>query len=160
MELCSLHAIYLGPNYCGGNEDNGDLFQKIPCMYYYTQCPQSCSRPPLTYTSAGDFWTFTVKSKSVFYGVTAPFSWILLHTRFCLCPPRVCIPVLCKFWQLNSGVNSNLLQESLSCTQICCTQSPCPCSRPPPTCTSTGDAQTQFSLSLWGPWVLGCTRVV
>ena len=29
-----------GPNYGGGNEDNGDLLQKVPCMYCYTQCPQ------------------------------------------------------------------------------------------------------------------------
>ena len=35
MELCSLPAIYLRPNYGGGNEDNGDLLQKIPCMYCY-----------------------------------------------------------------------------------------------------------------------------
>ena len=27
-------------NYGGGNESNGDLLQKIPCMYCYTQCPQ------------------------------------------------------------------------------------------------------------------------
>ena len=25
-------------------------------------------------------------------GVTAPFSWVLVHTRFCFCPPRVCFP--------------------------------------------------------------------
>ena len=25
MELCSLPAIYLGPNYGGGNEDDGDV---------------------------------------------------------------------------------------------------------------------------------------
>ena len=24
-------VIYLGPNYGGGNEDNGDLLQKVPC---------------------------------------------------------------------------------------------------------------------------------
>ena len=31
-------------------------------------------------------------------GVTAPFSWVLVHTRFCLCPPRVCAsPVHWKF---------------------------------------------------------------
>ena len=27
-------------------------------------------------------------------------------------------------------------------TQVCCTQSPCPCSRPLLTCTSAGDTQT------------------
>ena len=26
-------------NYGGGNGDNGDLLQKIPCMHRYTQCP-------------------------------------------------------------------------------------------------------------------------
>ena len=25
-------------------------------------------------------------------GVTAPFSWVLVHTRFCLCTPRVGFP--------------------------------------------------------------------
>ena len=40
-----------------------------------------------------------------------PFSWVLVCTRFCLCPPRVCFPpVLCKFWGLYAGVNGNLLQ--------------------------------------------------
>ena len=35
--------------------------------------------------------------------------------------------VLCKFWQLYGGVNGKLLQEGLCHTQVCCTQSPCPC---------------------------------
>ena len=26
---------------------------------------------------------------SVSYGVTAPFPWVLVHTRFCVCPPGV-----------------------------------------------------------------------
>ena len=41
-------------------------------------------------------------------------------------------------------------------TQVCCTQSPC--SSLLLTRTSTGDTQTQFRLSLWGLWVLVCTR--
>ena len=72
------------------------------------------------------------------------FSWVLVHTVL-LCSPRVYFPVLCKFWQLYSGVNGDLLQEDL-----CHTQSPCPCSRPLPTRTSTGDAQTLFCPSLCG----------
>ena len=47
-------SYLLGPNYGGGNEDNGNLFQKIPCMYCYTHCPQPCSRPSLTHPSTGD----------------------------------------------------------------------------------------------------------
>ena len=62
-----------------------------------------------------------------------------------LCPPRVYFPVPCKFWQLYSGVNGDLLLEGLCHTH---TQSPCPCSRPLPTCTSTRDTQTQFCLYL------------
>ena len=75
-----MHTCYLpGPNYGGGNEDNGDLLQKIPCMHCYPQCPQPCSRPPPTHASAGDSWTLTGKSGSVSCGVTSPFSWVLVH---------------------------------------------------------------------------------
>ena len=66
-------------NYDGGNEDNGDLLQTIPCVHCYTQCPQPCSRPPPTLASTGDSWTLTGKSGSVSCGVTAPFSWVLVH---------------------------------------------------------------------------------
>ena len=104
MELCSLPVIHLGPNYGGGNEDNGNLLQKVPCMHCCTQCPQPCSRPWMTHASTGDSWTLMGKYGSVFCGVTAPFSWVLVHIRFCLCPPRVCFPVLCKFWQLYVGL--------------------------------------------------------
>ena len=101
--------------------------------------------------------TLLDKSGSDSCGVTAPFSWILVHIRFCLCPPRVYFPVLCKFWHLYGGVNGDLLQEGLYHTQVCCTQSPCPCGSPLLTRTSTGDAQTVFCLSLWvpGSW---CTQ--
>ena len=119
-------------------------------MHCYTQCPQPCRRPPLTHASAGDSWTLPGKSGSVSCGVTAPFSWVLVHTRFCLCPPRVCFPVLCKFWHIYGGVNGDLLQEGLCHTQVCCTQSPRPCDSPLLTRTSTGDALTQFCRSLCG----------
>ena len=29
---------------------------------------------------------------SVSCGVTAPFPWVLVFTKFCLCPPRICFP--------------------------------------------------------------------
>ena len=70
--------------------------------------------------------------------------------KVCLCPPRVCFPVLCKFWWLYGGVNGYLLQEGLCHTQVCCIQSPCPCGRPLLTHTSAGDTQTQFWLSFCG----------
>ena len=80
----------LGPVYGGGNEDNSNLLQKVPCKHGCTQCPQSCSQSPWTHT--GDSWTFTHKSVSVSCGVTVPFSWVLVHTRFCLYPRRVYFP--------------------------------------------------------------------
>ena len=88
------------------------------------------------------------KSGSVSCGVTAPFSWVLVHTSFCLYPPRVYFLVLCKFWQLYSGFNGNLLQEGLCNTKVCCTQSPCPSGSPLLTQTFTGDAQSSVSVSL------------
>ena len=90
----------LRPSYSGGNEDNSDLLQKVP----YTQSPQLCIRPPPTHTSARDSWTCMGKSGSVSCGVTAPFSSVLVHTRFCLCSPEPVSPALCKFWQLCGGL--------------------------------------------------------
>ena len=87
----------LRPNYGGGNEDDGDLLQKFPCTHCCTQCPRPCSRSLPTHASARDSWTLTGKSGSVICGVTAPFSWVVVQPEFCLCPPRVCFPVLCKF---------------------------------------------------------------
>ena len=78
----------LRPNYGGGNEDNGDLLQKVLC----TQCSQPCSRPLLTHPSAGDSWTLKGKSASVSCGVTAPFSWVLLCTRFLFVPSKSLFP--------------------------------------------------------------------
>ena len=81
------------------------------------------------------------------------------HCSFLLGPGAqgsVCIllesisPVLCKFWQLCGGVNGDLLQESLCHTQVCCTQSLCPCGSPLLTLTPTGDTQRQCCLNPCG----------
>ena len=40
----------LRPNYGGGNEESGNLLQKVLCTHCCTQCPQSC-KPPLTHAS-------------------------------------------------------------------------------------------------------------
>ena len=65
-------------------------------------------------------------------------------------PTKSLFPRLCKFWHLYGGVNDDLLQEGLCHTQVSCTQSPCRYSSPLMTCTSTGDTQAQFCLSLCG----------
>ena len=82
----------LRSNYGGGNEDNSNLLQQVMCKHCHTQCPRPCCKPILTYASAGDSSTLIGTCVSVSCGVTAPFSWVLVHTRFYLCPPRVCFP--------------------------------------------------------------------
>ena len=54
--------------------------------------PQPHGRPISTHTFARDSWTLTGKSELVSCGITLPFSWVLVHTRFCLCAPGVCFP--------------------------------------------------------------------
>ena len=54
----------LRPNYDGGNEDTGDLLQRVPCT--------AALRAPDPV--AGDSWTLTGEFGSVSYGVTAPLS--------------------------------------------------------------------------------------
>ena len=116
-------------------------------MYCYTHCSQPCCRPPPTHASTGDSWTLLGKSGSVSCAVTAPFLGPGAQGSVCL---RVYFTILCKFQQLYSRVNGDLLQEGLCHIQGCCTQSPCPCGSPLLTRTSTGDTQTQFCLSLCG----------
>ena len=100
-----------------------------PALQQATADPRLCQSPGPSQASLG-------------HGVTAPFSWVLVHKMLCLCLPKVYCPVLCKFWQLCGGVNGNLLLKGLWHTQVCCIQSPCPCGRPLLTHTSAGDNQT------------------
>ena len=51
-----------GVNYGLGNEDNGNLLQKVPCTHCCTQSPQPCNRPWLTHASARDSQTLIGKS--------------------------------------------------------------------------------------------------
>ena len=75
-----------------------------PTLQQATTNPRLCQRLPDTH-------------RQVSCGVTVPFSWVLVH-KVLLCPPRVYFPVLCKFWQLYSGVNGDLQQEDLYHTHI------------------------------------------
>ena len=132
----------LWQNYVGGNENNADLLQQVPCKHCCTQCPQPCTTPPLTMTlpetpghsraSLGQFFVGSL--------LLSPGSWC---TQGFVCALQGSVsPVLCKFWQLYGGVHGDLQQEGLCHTQVYCTQSPCPCSRPLLTQTPTGDTQT------------------
>ena len=70
----------------------------------------------------------------------SPGSWC---TQGVVCALQESVsPVLCKFWQLYGGVSCDLLQQGLWHSQVCFTQSLCPCGRPVLTHTSTGDTET------------------
>ena len=79
----------LQPNYGGGNEDNGNLLPKAPCRHCCIQCPKRCSRPLLTHASTRGSWTLVGKSGSVSFQLTAPFSWVLVHTSFWTNTPKI-----------------------------------------------------------------------
>ena len=76
-------------------------------------------------------------------------SWYAQGSSVCAVQESVS-PVLCRFWWLYGGVNGDLLQGGLCHIQVWCTQSPYHWGSPLLTCTSTGDSQTQFCLSLCG----------
>ena len=150
----------LRPNYGRGNEDNGDLLQKVPCMHCCTRCPLSCSRPLPTHSSArdpGHSWA-SLGLSLVGLLLLSSGSWCTQSFVYAL--QESVSSTLCKFWQLDGGVNGDLLQECLCHTQVYYTQSPCSWSSLLLTHTSTGDTQTQFCLSLcgvsgsWSPQVL------
>ena len=97
---CVLSLLFdLRPNYGGGNEDDWVLLLKSCAC---TAVLRPCGRPPLTQASTRDLWTLTGKSRSVSCGVTAPFSWVLVHTRFYFCPSSFFCPssvqVLVALW--------------------------------------------------------------
>ena len=109
-----------------------------PTLQWATANPHFCQR---LLDTDGQVWFSLLWSHCSF----------LLHPGvpgFCLCPPRVCFPspvyILVALWQ----INRYLLQEGLCHMQVYCTQSPCACSSPLLTCTSAGDTQTQFCLSI------------
>ena len=116
------------------NEDNGDLLQKIHAGTC-TECPWPCNRPPPTHASPVNSWTLMSKSSPISCGVTAPFSWVLVHTRFCLCPPRLYFlsalqdsisSVLCKFLQLYVGLMVTFSKRAYTIPRSIAPRTPAP----------------------------------
>ena len=89
----------------------------------------------------------------------APFSWSWC-TRFCLCPPGVCFPVLCKFWPLCGGLMATSSKRAYATPRSAAPRAQAPAAGhcwpiPPQRHPNTVLAQT-----LWGPWALVHTRFV
>ena len=73
-----------------GNKSYWVLLLKNLTKHSCIQCPPPICIPLLDHASAGDSWTLTRNSGSVSCGDAAPYSWLLVHTRFCLCSPKSC----------------------------------------------------------------------
>ena len=92
---------------------------------------------------------------SVLWGHCSFFLGFGVH-KILFVPSKILFPQSCV--SSDGGVNGNLLQKGLCHTQLCCTQSPCPCIRPLLTGTFAGGTHTQFWFSLHGVSGSWCTQ--
>ena len=139
----------LRPNYGGGGEDNAASFRRSHAGTATLSAPSPAAGhrrptpPPETPGHSQQVWVSLLWGRCSFLmGPGAQGSVCALQESVS--------PGLCKFWWLDGGDHGDLLQEGLCYTQVCCTQSPYPCSRPLLTRTSSGDTKIQFCLSLCG----------
>ena len=78
------------------------------------------------------------------------FLWVQVLTRFCLCPPRVCSPVLCTFWRLYGGLMVTSSKRASAMPRSTAPRAPAPAAvHCRWTRTSSGDTQTQFCLRFY-----------
>ncbi|CAI9176197.1 unnamed protein product [Rangifer tarandus platyrhynchus] len=94
------------------------------------------------------------KSGSVSCGVTAPFCWILVCTRFCLHPPRVYFPVLYKFWQLYGGLMVTSSKKAYTMPKSAAPRAPAPAAvhcRPAPPQETLKHSSVSVSVGFLGP---------
>ena len=94
---------HLRPNYGGGNEDNGGLLPKgrSAVHAWLPSVPPTLQLAP---TSPRLRWRLLDTHRQVWVtcGVITPFSWLMVRTRFCLCPPRAQKAILCKTWTVHA----------------------------------------------------------
>ena len=134
----------------GGNEGNGELFQRSHACAVTLTAPNPAAGHHLPTPLLETLGHSQASLDQSFVGslLLSPGSWFA-QSFVCALLESVSL-VLCKFWWLCGGVIGDLLQEGLCHTQVCCTQSPCPCSRPllTWTCRRHSNTQRQIWLSL------------
>ena len=133
---------------------------KGPMYTLLHSVPQPYSRPPPTYASAGDSCTLMCKSGSVSFGVTAPFFWVLVCTRFCVYPPRICFSALCKFGSSIVGLMATSSKRVYAILRSAEPRAPVPWQSTANLYLHRRHSNTVLAQSLWGRWVLLCTKFV
>ena len=88
--------------------------------------------------------------RQVSCGVTAPFSWVLVH-KVLLCPPRIYFSVLCKFWQLVVGLMTTSSKRNYSIHTL---RAPVHVADHCRTAPPQQILKQVLSQTLWGPWLL------
>ena len=150
----------LRPNYGGGNEDNGDLLQKVPCRHCCSQCPPPCSRPPSTHASTRDTGHSQAILGQALVGslLLSPGSWCI---QSFVCALHVSVSQSCV--SSGSSMLGLMATSSKRAYAIC----KCPVPRALSLQHSTADSylhrrhsNTVLAQSLWGLWVLVHTGFV
>ena len=114
------------PNCDGGNEDDGDLLQKVPCRHCYpnTSNPAAghCQPTPLPETP-GHSWASLSQSLvgSLFL---SPGSWCGQGSVCAL--PESASPVLCKFLQLYGGIMVTISKRAYAIPRSTAPRAPAP----------------------------------
>ena len=146
---------------CGGcNENNGDLLPKVKCRLCCTQCPRPSAGhrqpmpPPETPGHSGQVWV------SLWWGHCSFLLALGVH-KVLFVPSKRLFPQSC----VSSGDSMVGLMVTSSKRAYAIPRSTAP--RAPAPQQSTADLylhrrhpNTVLSQSLWGLWVLVCTRLV
>ena len=93
----------LRPNYGGGNEDNGDLLQHVPCTHSYTQCPHPAAGhcQPIRQPETPGHAQASLGQSLMGSLLLSTGSWCAQGSVCAL--QKSVSPLLCKFWRLLYG---------------------------------------------------------
>ena len=87
------------------------FFRRFPWRHCYTQCPQPCSRPPPTHSSARDSSTLTGKSGSISCWQPPEHFWRVWHLIL-----NMILPLLLSHWGFSFALGHGIYPQNCSIT--------------------------------------------
>ena len=140
--------FHLRPNYGGGNEDNGNLLQKVPykvsvppTLQQATSDPRLCWRLPDTHRQV---WVSLLCGHCSF--LLGPGAHQVLFVPSKSLFPQSCV----SSGGSMAGLMATSSKRVYAISNSAAPRAPASCGRPLLTCTFAGDTQTLFWLSLCG----------